>query len=93
MEMYAGFLEHTDHHVGRVIDAIEDLGVLENTLIYYIIGDNGALLREPSTVRSTRWRTSTAWPHSRPPSTCCRGSMSSAPPPLTTITRWGGRGQ
>ena len=42
MELYAGFLEHTDHHVGRVIDAIEDLGQLENTLIYYIIGDNGA---------------------------------------------------
>ncbi|MGO4102574.1 arylsulfatase [Leifsonia sp. YAF41] len=42
MEVYAGFLEHTDHHVGRVIDAIEDLGVLENTLIYYILGDNGA---------------------------------------------------
>ncbi|PWC04301.1 arylsulfatase [Agromyces badenianii] len=42
MEVYAGFLEHTDHHVGRVIDAIDDLGALENTLIYYIIGDNGA---------------------------------------------------
>jgi arylsulfatase len=42
MEVYAGFLEHTDHHVGRVIDAIEDLGELDNTLIYYIIGDNGA---------------------------------------------------
>ena len=42
MEVYAGFLEHTDHHVGRLIDAIEDLGVLDNTLIYYIIGDNGA---------------------------------------------------
>ena len=28
MEIYAGFLEHTDHHVGRLIDAIEDLGVL-----------------------------------------------------------------
>ncbi|GAA3908735.1 arylsulfatase [Microbacterium invictum] len=42
MEVYAGFLEHTDFHVGRVIDAIEDLGVLENTIIYYIIGDNGA---------------------------------------------------
>jgi arylsulfatase len=42
MEVYAGFLEHTDHHVGRVLDAIEDLGVLENTLVYYIIGDNGA---------------------------------------------------
>jgi arylsulfatase len=42
MEVYAGFLEHTDHHVGRLIDAIEDLGVLEDTLVYYIIGDNGA---------------------------------------------------
>jgi arylsulfatase A-like enzyme len=42
MEVYAGFLEHTDHHVGRLVDALEDLGVLEDTLIYYIIGDNGA---------------------------------------------------
>jgi arylsulfatase len=42
MEVYAGFLEHTDHHVGRLMDALEDLGVLEDTLVYYIIGDNGA---------------------------------------------------
>jgi arylsulfatase len=42
MEVYAGFLEHTDFHVGRVIDAIEQLGILDDTLIYYIIGDNGA---------------------------------------------------
>ena len=42
MEVYAGFLEHTDFHVGRLVDAIEDLGVLDNTIIYYIIGDNGA---------------------------------------------------
>jgi arylsulfatase A-like enzyme len=42
MEVYAGFLEHTDHHVGRVIDALEDLGILEDTIVYYIIGDNGA---------------------------------------------------
>jgi len=42
MEVYAGFLEHTDHHVGRLVDALEDLGVLDDTLIYYIIGDNGA---------------------------------------------------
>jgi arylsulfatase len=42
MEVYAGFLEHTDHHLGRLIDAADDLGVLENTLIFYIIGDNGA---------------------------------------------------
>jgi arylsulfatase len=42
MEVYAGFLEHTDHHVGRLIDALQDLGVLDDTLIYLIIGDNGA---------------------------------------------------
>jgi arylsulfatase A-like enzyme len=42
MEVYAGFLEFTDHHVGRLLDALEELGVLEDTLVYYIIGDNGA---------------------------------------------------
>jgi len=42
MEVYAGFLEHTDHHVGRLVDTLEDLGILEDTLVYYIIGDNGA---------------------------------------------------
>jgi arylsulfatase A-like enzyme len=42
MEVYAGFLEHTDHQVGRLIDALEDLEVLGDTLVYYIIGDNGA---------------------------------------------------
>ncbi len=42
MEIYAGFLEHTDHNVGRLVDALDDLGVLEDTLIYYVIGDNGA---------------------------------------------------
>ena len=42
MEVYAGFLEHTDHHVGRLVDALDDLGILDDTLVYYIIGDNGA---------------------------------------------------
>src|SRR5207342_3105587 len=42
MEVYAGFLEHTDHNVGRLVDALDDLGVLGDTLIYYIVGDNGA---------------------------------------------------
>jgi len=42
MEVYAGFLEHTDHHLGRLVAALEDLGVLDDTLVYYIIGDNGA---------------------------------------------------
>jgi arylsulfatase A-like enzyme len=42
MEVYAGFLEFTDHHVGRLLDALEDLEIADDTLIYYIIGDNGA---------------------------------------------------
>src|SRR5436190_4101878 len=42
MEVYAAFLAHTDHHVGRLIDALAELEVLDDTLIYYIIGDNGA---------------------------------------------------
>ena len=42
MEVYAGFLEYADHHAGRLIDSIEKLGLLGDTLVYYIIGDNGA---------------------------------------------------
>lgn len=42
MEVYAGFMEYTDHHVGRLFDSIEKLGIMDDTLIYYIVGDNGA---------------------------------------------------
>jgi arylsulfatase A-like enzyme len=42
MEVYAGFLEHVDTNLGRLIDALQELEVLDDTLIYYIIGDNGA---------------------------------------------------
>jgi arylsulfatase A-like enzyme len=42
MEVYAGFLEFADHHTGRLVDALKQLQVFDDTLIYYIIGDNGA---------------------------------------------------
>lgn len=42
MEVYAGFMEYADHHVGRLVASLESLGLLDDTLIYYIIGDNGA---------------------------------------------------
>ena len=42
MEVYVGFKEHTDHHVGRLVDGLKDLGILDDTLIYVILGDNGA---------------------------------------------------
>ena len=42
MENYSGFLDHTDEQFGRLVSAIEKSGQLENTLIFYVIGDNGA---------------------------------------------------
>jgi arylsulfatase len=42
MEAFAGFAEHTDNEVGRLVDAIDDIGELENTLFIYIMGDNGS---------------------------------------------------
>jgi arylsulfatase A-like enzyme len=41
MELWAGFLAHTDAQIGRVVDAIQDLGVWDNTIFLYIVGDNG----------------------------------------------------
>jgi arylsulfatase len=42
MEVFAGFGEYADTEIGRLIQAIADTGQLENTLIFYIVGDNGA---------------------------------------------------
>jgi len=42
MEVYAGFLEHTDHHIGRLVKALEELDILDDTLLIVITGDNGA---------------------------------------------------
>ena len=42
METFAGFAAHTDHEIGRLIGQLEKIGALENTLLFYIVGDNGA---------------------------------------------------
>ncbi len=42
METFAGFAEHTDHEVGRLVNQLEAIGELDNTLFFYIVGDNGA---------------------------------------------------
>src|SRR5580704_3777622 len=41
MENYAGFGEHTDHEVGRLLDSLKSIGVSDNTVVIYIAGDNG----------------------------------------------------
>ncbi len=42
MEIYAGYLEQTDYHIGRVMQAVKDIGEEDNTIVIYIQGDNGA---------------------------------------------------
>ena len=42
METFAGFTEHTDVEIGRLVDAIDQIGELDNTLFIYVMGDNGA---------------------------------------------------
>jgi arylsulfatase A-like enzyme len=42
MEVYAGYMEYTDYHVGKILDGLKKLDILDDTLVYYIIGDNGA---------------------------------------------------
>jgi arylsulfatase A-like enzyme/uncharacterized membrane protein len=49
MEVFAGFSENTDWNVGRLIDAVEEMGELDNTLIIYIWGDNGASMEGTTT--------------------------------------------
>jgi arylsulfatase A-like enzyme len=42
MEVFAGFVEQTDTEAGRLVDALDDLGIRDNTLIFYVWSDNGA---------------------------------------------------
>ena len=67
MEVFAGFLSHTDHHIGRLLDYLEEIGEFENTIVM-LVSDNGASAEggvtvEPpmscssSTTHPSRWRT------------------------------------
>ena len=66
MEVFAGFGEHTDHEVGRLVKAVEDMGEMENTLFFYIVGDNGSsaeggmvgLFNEMTYFNGVAWRRS-----------------------------------
>ena len=49
MEVYAGFMDNADWNVGRLLDEVEEMGDLDNTLIFYIWGDNGASLEGTTT--------------------------------------------
>jgi arylsulfatase len=42
MKVFAGFAEHTDHEIGRMVDYLQSIGQLDNTIVVYIAGDNGS---------------------------------------------------
>ncbi|MCB1069846.1 MAG: arylsulfatase, partial [Kiritimatiellae bacterium] len=67
MEVYAGFLEHTDAQVGKLVDALESLGIRDNTLIFYIFSDNGASAEgidgSVAELNSQNWISSTVEEH------------------------------
>ena len=61
MDVYGAYLAYTDNEIGRVIQAVEDMGQLDNTLIIYISGDNGAsaegmLQRHAERIHLLQWR-------------------------------------
>ena len=92
MEVYAGFLEYTDHHVGRLLDSLKKLEILDDTLVFYIVGDNGASaegtlhgtfneminFNGASALETPEFLTASGW-------------TSLAGPNPTTTTRWAGR--
>ncbi len=88
MEVFAGFLAHTDAQVGRVIDAIERMGELDNTIVVYIVGDNGASGEAGSTVRGARRRSRTARRRT-PNGSSTTWTTSAASTARTTTTRRG----
>ena len=79
-EVFAAYAAYTDHEIGRVIQAVEDLGKLDNTLIIYIFGDNGTSA-EGSHARHAEpvHHLSTASSICRSPT--CSSTMTSGAPP------------
>lgn len=50
-EVFAGFLEHIDAQIARVVDALETMKIRENTLIIFVVGDNGPAAKEPKKLK------------------------------------------
>jgi arylsulfatase len=91
VDVYAAYLAYVDYEIGRVIQAVEDIGKLDNTLIIYISGDNGSRPKARRTVRPTRSPSSTA-SRCRSPTSSSISMTCGAPTGPTTTWRWAGPG-
>ncbi len=56
MEVFAGFVEHADTQVGRLVDGLDEMGLRDNTLIFYIFGGNGSSAEAPHHGRHGDWK-------------------------------------
>ena len=92
MEVYAGFMEYTDHHVGRLLDGLKKLGISADTLVYYIIDDNGASA-EGTLNGAYNEMAKLQWASRARDSRIPNGALGQArrPGSHTTTTRWVGR--
>ena len=90
MEIYAGFMSHTDHHVGRC-STIEELGIMDDTLIYLIIGDNGASAEGTINGSFNEMISLNGMAALETPEFLAANLESSAARSPTTTTRWAGR--
>ena len=77
MEVYAGYSENADWNVGRVIDAIGEMGELDNTLVIYIWGDNGTSMEGTLTGSFNEW-------------TMINGLPLTGEQQLQLVLKWGG---
>ena len=91
MEVYAAFLEHTDHHIGRLVDALDDLGTLDNTFVFYIIGDNGASAEGHINGSFNEYLFFNGAAALETPEFLASRIDNSAPSRRTTTSRWAGR--
>jgi len=89
-EVYAGFMSHADHELGRLLDYLEESGQRENTIVV-LVSDNGASGERGPNGRSTRTGSSTAF-RTRSRRTCSTSTCSAARRPTITIPR-AGRGR
>ena len=92
VDVFAAYVAYTDHEIGRVIQAVEDLGKLDNTLVIYINGDNGTSAEGTLVGTPTKWQCSTVWTFPLKPSSST-STTSGAPIAPTTTWPSAGRGR
>nr|WP_274616234.1 sulfatase-like hydrolase/transferase [Vibrio parahaemolyticus] len=92
MEVFAGFLAYTDYEVGRLLDKIESMPDADNTMIMYIVGDNGASAEGSPTGTTNNIMTQNGVPDTVESQLKYMDELNSVTKSMKTITQWAGHG-